>query len=391
MTRKIYVIAGEPSGDLHGAHLVEALKKLDNGFQFRGFGGPRMEQAGVQLDQTIDKLSFMGFAEVVKHLPMIFSNIRMAKTTIRTWKPDAIIYIDFPGFNMRIARWARKQGYKNFYYIAPQAWAWKGKRALKLKRDIDDLFCILPFERSFFAGFDYDVHYVGHPLVDIIRAYRKDHTADPAPEIQTRHLTDKNSEDRVGSKEEKKIIALLPGSRKQEVTKILPAQIEAVSTLTGFELVIGKSPHIPRSFYDAILERTGVEGTRVVFEEQTYRLLSKAYIACVASGTATLETALFKVPQVVCFRGSNISYRIAKHLIKVPYISLVNLVMDEEVVKELIQDDLNPSMIRKEVVRLADDTCRDRMLHQYKHLEQKLGLGGAAEKTAKIIVQNIGD
>lgn len=389
--KRIYVIAGEPSGDLHGAHLVEAMKKLDNRFQFRGFGGPRMEQAGVQLDQTIDKLSFMGFAEVVKHLPMIFSNIRMAKSTIRTWNPDAIVYIDFPGFNMRIARWARKHGYKNFYYIAPQAWAWKEKRALKLKRDVDEMFCILPFERSFFAGFDYDVHYVGHPLVDIIREYRKDHIADSATIIQTRHLTDENTEDRVAPKVKKKIIALLPGSRQQEVTKILPAQIQAVVDLTDFEIVIGKSPHVPRSFYDAILEKTNVQRSRVEFEEQTYRLLSRAHIACVASGTATLETALFKVPQVVCFRGSNISYRIAKHLIKVPYISLVNLVMDEEVVKELIQEDLNPSMIRKEVVRLADDNCRDRMLHQYKLLERKLGLGGAAEKTAKIIIQNIGD
>ena len=184
--KKIYLIAGEPSGDLHGAHLVEALKKRDPQLQFRGFGGPKMEKSGVVLDQTIDKLSFMGFSEVLKHLPVIFSNFRRAKKAIRKWKPDAIIYIDFPGFNMRMAKWAHKMEYKNFYYIAPQAWAWKERRALKLKTYIDDMFCILPFEKSFFARFDYEVHYVGHPLVDIIRKYRLDLDKDlECPYLQT--------------------------------------------------------------------------------------------------------------------------------------------------------------------------------------------------------------
>lgn len=385
--KKIYLIAGEPSGDLHGAHLVEALKKRDPQLQFRGFGGPKMEKSGVVLDQTIDKLSFMGFSEVLKHLPVIYSNFRRAKKSIREWEPDAIVYIDFPGFNMRIARWAHKMKYKNFYYIAPQAWAWKERRALKLKRYIDEMFCILPFEKSFFARFDYEVHYVGHPLVDIIRKYREDSKG-----LQVLHSSEdtNNTEttENGGSMDARqKIIAILPGSRQQEVMKILPRQIRAVRDLDEFKVVIGKSPHVPQYIYDDIMLKTGWK--TITYEEDTYALLAKAYVACVASGTATLETALFKVPEVVCFRGSAISYFIASRLIKVPYISLVNLIMDKEIVRELIQHDLSPWRLRKEILELTVKSKRENLFHAYNSLEQKLGVGGAAEKTAKIIISRL--
>ncbi len=386
--KKIYLIAGEPSGDLHGAHLVEALKKRDPQLQFRGFGGPKMEKSGVVLDQTIDKLSFMGFSEVLKHLPVIFSNFRRAKKAIREWEPDAIVYIDFPGFNMRMAKWAHKMGYKNFYYIAPQAWAWKERRALELKKYIDEMFCILPFEKSFFARFDYEVHYVGHPLVDIIRKYREDH----GKGLELLHNPeDTNHSDTIGNAERlddrQKIIALLPGSRQQEVMKILPRQIKAVRDLDEYNVIIGKSPNVPQYIYDDLTRETGWK--TISYEEDTYALLGKAYVACVASGTATLETALFKVPEVVCFRGSVISYFIARRLIKVPYISLVNLIMDEEVVRELIQHDLSPWRLRKEILELTAKSKRENLFHAYNSLEEKLGVGGAAEKTAKIIISKL--
>ena len=386
--KKIYLIAGEPSGDLHGAHLVEALKKRDQQLQFRGFGGPKMEKSGVVLDQTIDKLSFMGFSEVLKHLPVIFSNFRKAKRAIREWEPDAIIYIDFPGFNMRMAKWAHRMGYKNYYYIAPQAWAWKERRALKLKKYIDEMFCILPFEKSFFARFDYEVHYVGHPLVDIIRKYRSGVHKDQESAQNFKEVDKSEGPGKLGKLEtNQKIIALLPGSRQQEVMKILPRQIRAVRDLEEFKVIIGTSPHVPQDIYDDLSRDAGRQ--TVYYEDDIYALLSKAYIACVASGTATLETALFKVPEVVCFRGSMISYFIARRLIKIPYISLVNLIMDAEVVRELIQHDLSPWRLRKEILELTVRSKREKIVHAYNDLEVKLGVGGAADKTAKIIISKL--
>lgn len=389
MTRRLYIIAGEPSGDLHGAHLVEALKARQPALEFRGFGGPKMENAGVALDQTIDKLSFMGFTEVVKHLPVILSNFRRAKNAIRDWNPDAIIFIDFPGFNMRMARWTKKQKYTNFYYIAPQAWAWKERRALKLKKNIDELFCILPFEKSFFARFDYDVHYVGHPLVDIIKKYRQNQSDEMGQGASTTNRTDDPSintseeQDRISGK----IIALLPGSRRQEVTKILPVQLQAIARMPDHQVVIGKSPHVPQTIYDDIVQSSG--SVPVSYDEDTYGLLSRAYIACVTSGTATLETALFKVPEVVCFKGSRISYYIARRLIKVPFISLVNLIMKKEVVCELVQHELTADLLRQEVLKLTGDSKRIELKNQYDRLEEALGVGGAADKTAKIMISKL--
>ncbi len=386
--KKVYVIAGEPSGDLHGAHLVEAMRMIDPDLRFRGFGGIQMASAGVKLDQTIDQLSFMGFSEVVKHFPVIITNFRKAKQAIQSWNPDAILYIDFPGFNLRMAAWAKKKGYKNFYYIAPQVWAWKERRALKIRKYVDELFCILPFEKEFFARFDYDVHYVGHPLVDIIRQFRQNQKKSFPSDVQVRTLTEKSdTTNEASTVPGKKIIALLPGSRTQEVLKILPAQLEAVKYMTDFRVIIGKSPHVPGQVYTDIMS---VTDTHPEITENTYALLGKAYVACVASGTATLETALFQVPEVVSFRGTRFNYWIAKRLIKVPWISLVNLIMGQEVVRELIQEQHTPEQIRSEVLRLMEESHREKIIELYRKLEEKLGAGGAAEKTAKIIILQYG-
>lgn len=384
MNRRIYIIAGEPSGDLHGAHLVKALRSRDNKLEFRGFGGSKMESVGVELDQTIDQLSFMGFSEVVKHLPQIFSNFKRAKKAILSWKPAAVVFIDFPGFNLRMAKWTHQRGFINFYYIAPQVWAWKEKRALKLKKYIDDLFCILPFEKNFFAKYDYDVHYVGHPLVDIIGEYKAIHGDG---HVYTENKVSGISNRVSRSETTEKIIALLPGSRLQEVRKILPIQLQAVKPLKGYRIVIGKSGHIALSVYDQIAEHQQMNGLE--YDEKTYDLMSKASLACVASGTATLETALFKVPEVVCFKGTYLSYQIARRVINVPYISLVNLIMNRKIVPELIQHDFTPERLREELKNLDTPSIRLEIQNSYGDLEEKLGIGGAAQKTAEIMISKI--
>lgn len=369
MSRKIYIIAGEPSGDLHGAHLVRALQRQDPEIEFRGFGGPKMKKAGVLLDQDIDRLSFMGFAEIIAHLPQIFSNFSLAKKNIRTWNPDAIVYVDFPGFNMRMAKWAHQNGYKNFYYIAPQAWAWKANRAHSIRKYVDELFCILPFEKEFFRQYGIDAHYVGHPLVDIIAEFRENHKQEIV-------------------KEQDRILALLPGSRSQEVKNVLPLQLKAAKNFRDYQIFIAQSPNVSIDLYQKILDQAGTEAT---LEKSPYDLLSRADLAAVSSGTATLETALFRVPQVVCFKGNQLSYHIAKNLIKVPYISLVNLIMDEKVVSELIQSELKVKNLERELKNLILPENLNRIQNSYKNLEKRLGVGGAANKTANIILSRISD
>lgn len=369
MNPKIYIIAGEPSGDLHGAHLVKAIRRKNPDIEFRGFGGPKMEEAGVLLDQHIDRLSFMGFAEVIAHLPQIMSNFSLAKKNIRAWAPDAVVYVDFPGFNMRMAKWAHQHGYKNFYYIAPQAWAWKAGRAHALRKYVDELFCILPFEKDFFSQYGIDARYVGHPLLDIISEYRKDHTARP------------------GGHQEK-ILALLPGSRAQEVKNVLPLQLQAARKFPDHKIILARSPNVSTDLYRKIFNRTGME---IPMENSAYDLLARADIAAVSSGTATLETALFHVPQVVCFKGNRLSYHIAKNLIKVPYISLVNLIMGEKIVTELIQSGLSVKNLEKELENLIRPGYAGKILHAYHQLEKRLGVGGAADKTANIILSRISE
>lgn len=367
MSLKIYIIAGEPSGDLHGAHLVRAIHEQDPSVQFRGFGGPKMRAEGVELDQDIDQLSFMGFVEVIRHSPQILANFSRAKKSIQSWQPDAILYIDFPGFNMRMAKWAHNNGYKNFYYIAPQAWAWKAKRSHQLKKYIDELFCILPFEKEFFARYDIDAHYVGHPLVDIIDHFKKNNQTHP-------------------DQKEEKILALLPGSRTQEVKNVLPIQLKASKVFHDHKVIIARSPNVKTELYETIMSQfsSGAE-----INDSAYDLLFRADIAAVASGTATLETALFNVPQVVCFKGNLLSYHIARALVKVPYISLVNLIADQPIVKELIQNELTVKNLKNELQKLTLRENLETMQNNYHRLENLLGVGGAAHKTAKIVLSRI--
>lgn len=367
--KKFYLIAGEPSGDLHGAHLIDALKVSYPDAEFYGFGGEKMQKAGLEIHQSIDQLSFMGFSEVIANLGIIRRNFKLAKAKIQELQPHAIIYIDFPGFNMRMAKWSHAKGFKNYYYIAPQAWAWKPKRALALKKHIDQLFCILPFEKDFFAKYDYEVNYVGHPLVDIIEQYRKETNV------------------KINIESNKKIIALLPGSRRQEVEKILPIQLQAAQMMKGYNIYIAKASHLPSSLYKDLISSYNVEA--MVYQGKTYDLLSSATLACVTSGTATLETALFKVPEVICYKGSQISYEIAKRLINIKYIGLANLIMDKEIITELIQAECTVKRLYEELKKLEDLENLNTLQKEYKILEVKLGVGGAAKKTVEVIVQDL--
>ncbi len=363
---KYYIIAGEASGDLHGSNLVKALKLQDPHADIRGWGGDKMEASGMQLIKHIRDLAFMGFTEVVANLGTILSNISICKKDIEAWQPDTLILIDYPGFNLRIAAWAKKAGFKVIYYISPQIWAWHESRVHKIKEHVDLMLVILPFEKDFYAKYNFEVKYVGHPLLDII------------PEEA--HQTNNDSF-------QKPVIALLPGSRKQEIKRMLPEMLGAVSSFPSHQFVLACAPSIPVAFYDLFLK----EHPNVArYNHKTYDLLSMAEAALVTSGTATLETALFKVPEVVCYKGGTLSYIIARKLIKVKYISLVNLIMDKEIVKELIQDECNAKQMVTELNRILDNTHRISLLKEYKVLREKLGNSGASERAAREIVMFLG-
>ena len=368
---KYYIIAGEASGDLHGSNLMKALYKEDASADIRFWGGDLMQNVGGTLVKHYKELAFMGFAEVVMNLKTILNNIKFCKADIEKFNPDVIIFIDYPGFNMRIAKWAKARGIKTHYYIAPQIWAWKENRIKAVKRDFDKLFVILPFEKDFFEvkhHFKFD--FVGHPLIDAIHnrektneaAFRKEHNLDDKP-----------------------IIAILPGSRKQEISKMLSVMLSIVDDFSDYQFVIAGAPSQEYHFYEQFLTNKNVK----FISNKTYDLLSVAKAALVTSGTATLETALFKVPEVVCYKGSYISYQIAKRIITLKYISLVNLIMDEEVVTELIQDQCNPKNLKKELSKLLDENHRTTVLEKYNQLESKLGGVGASEKTAKFIINDL--
>jgi lipid-A-disaccharide synthase len=374
---KYYIIAGEASGDLHGSNLIRELKKKDAGAWVRGWGGDLMRVAGADVVKDYRDLAFMGFTEVVRNLPTILKNIKFCKSDILQFKPDAIVFIDYPGFNLRIAEWARKTGFKTIYYISPQVWAWKESRVKDIRSNIDKMLVILPFEKDFFHRWSYDTEYVGHPLVEVIERFKQSLEAHKAPEIympggRTIQPT-------------LPLVALLPGSRKQEILKKLPVMLEASLSFPGFQFVVAEAPGQDSVFYDEILKKFPQAG-RV--KNQTYALLMRAYAACVTSGTATLETALFDVPEVICYKGSNISYQIAKRLIKVKYISLVNLIMDRPVVKELIQEQMNVPNIISELSKLtSNEDTRKQILRDYADLRALLSLGGnASEKAADLIV-----
>ena len=361
---KYYIIAGEASGDLHGANLIKELRKIDAQTNVRCWGGDLMQEAGATLVKHYRELAFMGFLEVLKNLFTILGNISFCKEDIAQFEPDVLVLIDYPGFNMRIAKWAKARGIKVVYYVSPQIWAWKQNRGHALKRDVDRMLCILPFEVDFYKKFNWDVDFVGHPLLDAI-AQRTE--PKPLPDVPT----------------DKPIVALLPGSRSQEISVMLPVFMEVAKKFPDYTFVIAGAPSREAAFYQPYINQPNV---RLVLG-QTYNLLQQAQAALVTSGTATLETALFGVPEVVCYKGGALSYTIAKQLVKVKYISLVNLVMDREVVKELIQADFSAKNVATELDKLMQHDYRSRVEADYSTLKEKLGGIGASANAAKIVFE----
>lgn len=367
---KYYILVGEASGDLHGANLMKSLLKEDPKADIRFWGGDLMQETAGQLVKHYKERAFMGFIEVVLNLPKILGMMSFCKKDITNFKPDVVIFIDNSGFNLRIAKWAKKQGFKTNYYISPQVWASRASRVTDIKRDIDKMFVILPFEKDFYKKYDYDVDFVGHPLIDAIQ----DRT-------QIDELVFRNTHN-LGKKD---IIALLPGSRKQEIAKMLSIMLSLVDDFSEYQFVVAGAPSQSYEFYKTIIGDKNVK----FINNKTYDLLSISNSALVGSGTATLETAMFKVPQVVCYKGSKISYEIAKRIITLEYISLVNLIMNKEVVKELIQDDFTKENLTKELRRILEPKHRKELLLAYSDLEKILGGKGASKKTAKLIVNGL--
>jgi lipid-A-disaccharide synthase len=364
---KYYIIAGEASGDLHGSNLIKELRKLDAKADIRCWGGDLMQAAGATLVKHYRDLAIMGFVEVVLKLRTVLNNIKFCKQDITEFKPDVLVLIDYPGINLRISAWAKPLGYKTVFYISPQVWAWKESRVPKMKQTIDKMMVILPFEKDYYESkWQWEVEYVGHPLVRVIEEEKQKPQAAPLAN--------------------KPIIALLPGSRKQEILKKLPIMLEVSKNFTQCQFVVAKAPGQDDSFYDTILQPyNNVSSVR----NETYKLLRQAKAALVTSGTATLETALFGVPEVVCYKGSNISYQIAKRLIKVKYISLVNLIMDKLVVKELIQDELTPENLTAELTKLlGDEERRKQVAQDYQGLKNLLSAGGDASARAAESIYN---
>jgi len=359
---KYYIIAGEASGDLHGSNLIKALQRQDTDVQVRAWGGDKMEAAGAEIVKHIRDLAFMGFIEVALHLGTIMKNIRFCKEDILAYKPDILVLIDYPGFNLRLAQWAKKRGIKVCYYISPQIWAWKEGRVESIRRNVDKMLVILPFEKEFYRKHQVDVIYTGHPLTEVIEA----ELSKPATEIS-----------------EKPVIALLPGSRKQEIRKKLPEMLTVIKHFPGYAFVVAQAPAQEESLY---LELIGSQPVTLV-KDQTYNLLKQAKAALVTSGTATLETALFGVPEVVCYKGNPLSYFLAKRLIKVKYISLVNLILDKPAVAELIQGDLNEQRLKEALTALLKDKeQQERIQNDYTRLWELLGSGKASETAAREVI-----
>lgn len=360
---KYYIIAGEASGDLHGGNLVKALHRQDAHADVRAWGGDHMEAAGAVLVKHYRDLAFMGFVEVLMHLRTIFRNIDFCKKDILAFRPDVLILIDYPGFNMRIAEWAKQQGIKVVYYISPQVWAWKENRVKKIKRDVDLMIVILPFEVDFYRKWQFDVHYAGHPLVEVVQ-----HEKEIVPLVPV---------------SEKPVIALLPGSRAQEIKVKLPVMLQAVKHFPRYQFCVAGAPSQPDALYRDIIGNEDV----LLIRNQTYNLLKQSQAALVTSGTATLETALFGVPEVVCYKGNPVSYWLARKLIKVKYISLVNLIMDKPVVTELIQDQLTEENLVTELHKiLSDETFRARQKADYDALWHRLGDKKASDEAAARIL-----
>ena len=365
---KYYIIAGEASGDLHGSNLMKSLKQKDPDAEFRFWGGDLMTAQGGILVKHYRDLAFMGFLEVAMNLRTILNNIKICKEDIKNHKPDVLILVDYPGFNLRIAKFAKELGIRVVYYISPQLWAWKEGRVETIKKYVDEMMVILPFEEDFYKKHGVHSHFVGHPLLDAISNLQK---------IDTENFKSENGLN------EKEIIALLPGSRKQEVEKMLEIMLSVRPYFKEYQFVIAGAPSLPKEFYQKY-----VDDTVHFVSNKTYDLLRSSKAALVTSGTATLETALLNIPEVVCYRGSKISYAIAKRLVKnIKYISLVNLIMDREVVRELIQNDLNTKNLVEELRKILKGEKRAQVLQDYEFLKEKLGGSGASDHAAEVILK----
>lgn len=368
---KYYLLAGEASGDLHGSNLMKALYKEDPDAEIRFWGGDLMQEVGGTLVTHYKERAFMGFLEVATNLRKITKLIKECKRDIARFEPDALILIDNSGFNLRIAKWAKPLGVQTHYYISPQVWASRSGRVKDIKASVDYMYVVLPFVKDFYAQYDYDVHFVGHPLLDAVAGRTQ---ARWAPFKEEHHL------------DERPIIALLPGSRKQEITAMLDVMLSVVENYPDYQFVIAGAPSQDPSFYAPFLKQHPVK----LVMNKTYDVFSFANAALITSGTATLEAAIFKVPQVVCYKGSTVSYQIARRIIKIKYISLVNLIMDREVVTELIQGDLTSDNLNAELDKITQDDHRSELFGDYFELEKKLGGAGASAKTAKLIVKAAG-
>ena len=365
---RYYIIAGEASGDLHASNLVAEIKKKDKKAEFRGWGGDLMKAQGVELVKHYRQTAFMGFVEVAVNLRKVLGNIAKCKKDIVEYEPDAVILVDYPGFNLRIADFAHQKGFKVFYYVSPQVWAWQRRRVTRIKCSVDKMLVILPFEEDFYKNYGIDVTYVGNPLLDELAKFG---TANRSMFLRRNSLGEK-----------REIIALLPGSRKQEVKRMLPTMLKVIPDFPNYQFVVAGVSSIDKDFYKGIIGNADA----FLVEGQTYELLQNSSAAVVTSGTATLETALFTVPEVVCYKANYFSYLIAKWLIKVKYISLVNLVMDKLVVKELIQNEMTKPNIATELTQVLKNGKRQRqILEDYDELRYRLGNAGASERAATVI------
>ena len=363
---KYYIIAGEASGDLHGSNLIKSFKEQEAKAEFRYFGGDLMQAQGGTLVKHYAEMAFMGFVEVIANIGTILSNLKIAKQDILLYQPDVLILIDFPGFNLKIAEFAKKNNIRVFYYISPKVWAWNQKRVLKIKKVVNRMFCILPFEVEFYKSWGMEVDYVGNPILDAIEANHEEE------DFTLRYNLKAYS-----------VIALLPGSRKQELNKLLPVMMKLVDRFPSLQFVIAGAPNFTIQDYEFFIKNRAVQ---VIFGN-TYNLLNHSSAAIVASGTATLETALLKVPQVVVYKGNAISIAIARMLVKIRFISLVNLIMDEEIVKELIQEDCTAEKLQAELNNLLHDPLyHTQMLINYDELETKMGDSGASSKAARLML-----
>ncbi len=371
---KYYVIAGEPSGDLHASNMMKELLLLDKNIEFRFWGGDLMEAVTHQKPRKhIKDLAFMGFVEVAKNIRTIFKNIAFCKQDILEFKPEILILVDYPGFNLRIADWAKQQGIRVFYYISPTIWAWKENRVEIIKRSVEKMFVILPFEVAVYKKHHYEADYVGHPLLDAIEQ-EKTNLPDKATFISKNNL------------DKRPIIAVLPGSRKQEIERMFSIMLEVVNDFKDYQFVIAGTTNLPKEAYQMAIDKN----LKVVFN-QTYALMHNAHAGIIKSGTSTLESALFRLPQVVCYKGGAVSYSIARMVVgnRVKYISLPNLILDKPVVKELIQTDLTSKNLKEELIKIISGPVREEILNEYDGLIKLLGNSGASKKVAELMYNHI--